>query len=264
METRKNDLKYLLGIIIAPLLLMLTLSYVMGTIMIDVPRTIFEIIPIKLRDIDMFSKIWFKTLLVFLVLFFFYRKGVKGKVFVEGVRGCYPIFVYRIARTMGYRTVSLAHMPIPMQFNVLNIHLFDEYIPRKEDVDVEDINYKVFQQEGSGKELNIVILDTYEELVSDLPNEVREYKTVVIKRDGNASERGKRVHSDKMLDAVRKIKNDNSDIKEFNLFLYINPYSTIKMYKDVFNTLTDGYTLNIYYTDMESHAFISKKETIRC
>lgn len=261
----KKDIYYVIKTIVFPIMGIVFFSCLLGRYLVDIPKTIAETLHLNFADMPVLSTSWLKVAVLCFLFLFVYRFFVtKDRIFADGINGKYPMFVYLVSRILGYKTVSLIHMPVPLQFRLLNSRMYMLYEPKAEDYDEKYIDYIVEEENKENTSmLNIVVLDTYQNEGAILPNAIEKYKTIIIARKDTTLQ-GQRIFSKNLMKEVQNVINANKQIKDYNLLLYTNPYTNIKLYKDVFNTGNDLRRLNLYYADDITHRFCDKKETISC
>lgn len=211
--------------------------------------------------IDKINFISSRILLIFLFYMIFiciYIIKIQNKdkeLIPSTVYGNIPFNIYAFAAvTMRIRTIDLKLKPISLQFMILNnAHLFK--INDNNIIKNEQIEYVKSKNKRSSKIINLVIADTYSFDDIELPNSVRNNITYIIERKDKTSQR-KRYNSKNLIDLVNGIVEENKNgINEYNLFLFTNPETNKLLYNDVFNTVSDGFKLNLYNFNNKTKCF---------
>lgn len=199
-----------------------------------------------------------------IVAIFIAKKVNKDKIFnhLRNVYHDYPYWWYWIcAKILGYNSCNLILVPIHMQYklvlkSVFKIYESGEY-PKKED-DVIDIR----ETKGTSCNtliVNLVIIDTYLIQNSQLPDVVKEFKTIYIQRyngDNNRYQSEKFVNE--INNVVRKL---SSFVKQVNIFSTTNPWHTCQIASNVFTTgdRSNIQRIVVYQQEKDGNRIFGKK-----
>lgn len=229
--------------------------------------TIFDFIKVNVEEIKFFSNSLFKFFTIFIIEYIIYLRFINhlSIIFAENIRGDFPKCVYYLAPFLGYKTVSLVHKNIPIQFYIFQSRLFKEYQLYEESITElsnDQVRYTKDIEAGDTSEINIGIFDTYKGNSAMLPKDITKHITILL-RPEKQGVTAKRIYSDSLIDLLNKILNEYSSTKVYNLFLFTNPICNKKIYENVFNTKNDNYILKIYYFDNIKKIFKNKFIIIR-
>lgn len=168
-----------------------------------------------------------------------FRKRNKEEMFNKG--NAYKDHTYAwywfCAKVLGYSKCNLERVPIYTQFRLVLRDTFDEYdvgeIPAKEDMAIGQCWLNPLN--GSDKEVNLMIADTYPLSSRQLPVSKNTLATVKIYRQ-NQIDRG-HYYTAKLVETVlNTVKNLPADVEQLNIFATTNPKNTYEIVKSVFKS----------------------------
>ena len=206
-------------------------------------------------------------LFLFCATYYRVRKKNKDRVFnhLNNVYHDYPYWWYLFcAKILGYNSCNLILVPIHMQYklvlnSVFNILEPGEY-PKKEDDTISVRETKGTSYNSSV--VNLVFIDTYLIQSSQLPDVVKEFKTIYIQRyngDNNRYQSEKFVNE--INNVVRKLP---SSVEQVNIFSTTNPWHTYQIASNVFTTgdRNNIQRIVVYQQEKDGNRIFGKKGKI--
>lgn len=188
------------------------------------------------------------------------RDKNKNEVFLNGnIYGNIPYFLYKLAKIFGYKKIDLKLIPIPLIFRIVindDFEIIDSY-KNKESTSINvKSDYSKFNNVRDSKECNLVIADTYEIDLKQIPRNKRSYNTIIINRD-RKNDVIERIYSEEFVlevgRAINRIKNKNLKI---NLYMTTNIWNTQKIICDYFKVAgRDKYKIEVFQQNLEKNMF---------
>ena len=207
------------------------------------------------------------SIALFIVAFWMVRRINKGKAFnhLKNVYHDYPHWWYWIcAKVLGYNSCNLILVPIHMQYKLVLNSVFKIYepgeYPKKEDDEIV-----IRETKGTScntSVVNLVFIDTYLIQSSQLPDVVKEFKTIYIQRyngDNNRYQSEKFVNE--INNVVRKLP---SSVEQVNIFSTTNPWHTYQIASNVFTTgdRNNIQRIVVYQQEKDGNRIFGKKGKI--
>lgn len=187
---------------------------------------------------------------VFYVIFFWYvmnKIRIRNKTYIlNGANGTshrhihsYPEY-WLAYHLLGVQQCQLTYVPIPMQFKIILLLPFSQYLYKDgvQDINKENRSLVVIKRIGEmnddNNEMNLVLSDTYPiDLEKQLPK-AAERKTLSISRFSNDFTR---VHSRKFVASVlNEVKRLPPTVKVLHVYATLNPWNTYEIVTEVFKT----------------------------
>lgn len=200
-----------------------------------VTRAIKGGVSVNLQEYMYFTsgKIIASCALVLIVLFFFLRKSNCKYVFNESGNNYYNYsygWYWFCSKILGYKNCNLKRVPISMQFKLLIRQTFCLYSYGKEEdyIIINDEKIIITTQSGNEDTVNLVLIDSYPILDEYLPGTIKEFKTIIIKRDNTGD--GNRYISQEFCSETQRIVYQlvQSGCKTINVFPTTNaPHNII-------------------------------------
>lgn len=163
------------------------------------------------------------TLFVFSIL----KRINKDKTFNIG-NGYfdYPMTYFFLAsRILGYGKLTLVRVPLYLQFKLLFKDIFDCVDSDTHSEENDEPKVLTRNSETEGNEINLILSDTYQIHLEDLPFGKRWFPTVLIERTTGFS--GVRTYNQKFADVVREQTNKyRLQYKRVNIFATTNTQHT--------------------------------------
>lgn len=165
------------------------------------------------------------------------------------------------SKVLGYGTCDLIRVPIPTQFKLLLSDTFDNYCtgpddyyqtPEDDDAICEQLVPKGIEGVTSDA-VNLIIADTYPISIDQIPECVRAYKTLYIKRTGT-TEKSVRYYSPELVKRVTEAVRGLPNGTQLNLFATTNPKNTQDIACKVFKlgSRTNISELNVYRQEYDA------------
>ena len=161
----------------------------------------------------------------------------------------YPYFWYWIsAKILGINKCNLILVPIKMQFKLIINDTFLEYPFDGNDCPVieneVDPSVSKWNTNESGREINLILEDTYQIALNQLPREKKNLFTIKVSRYSN--EYTGRHYSVKFVDAAYKVVKDLTTGVTVNIYATTNPQNTYYLAKRVFTQGSRGEITHLY------------------
>lgn len=239
-ETRVKDdrdtKKYIRSKILWPFIVFIIINIVIITFIIleYISGFIFKTPYLEIATINMptiIVQIIAAGVLMLFIHCMFKRKLKDEILFASDAYGTYYLCWYLIAKFIGYRKISLNSVPYKIHLLVLRYNLFEPIFDQKEAVNLEkEVDYNVVFIDGTKREINIIVSDTYEIEKQYIPNKYLEFQTYKITR---TKETGIRYYAPSFIDEVGKVLNANKDSNiKMNLFMTTSIPNTRYLFKE--------------------------------
>jgi hypothetical protein len=243
------------------LLLLFILVLVSIILPVDIKTCILKLFTengLRYNDIDLKLRILIAIgfpaifLVVLGIVFYLIHKSNKEKVLNSGkFYHKHLYFSYWICnKILGYKRCNLKGVPIYLQFKMILNDLFTDFIYEEgiHKCDTKE-NIQVFNQiddcsavNSNGKTsqyatrvINLLLIDTYNILNTQIPDSVKDYPFISISRFKENDKT--RYQSEEYIKTITTIvRGLPSCIKEINVFGTLNPYHVYHIVKEVFNT----------------------------
>lgn len=179
-----------------------------------------EIINSIIENKRLISVICGVVLAIFILMWL--KKANKDKLFnTRNKYNEYPLWIYWVAsKILGYGKVSLVRVPIYLQYKILLKDVFPEIIV---DNDVEEKGRSTVviekNMEFPSNELNLVLVDTYEIIDSQIPSNKAHLPTIYIK-SGNETDSNRSLN----LEFIKEIRKKTND--HYRAYNQLNVFST--------------------------------------
>ena len=160
---------------------------------------------------------------------------------------CYAWY-WLCAKILGIKSCNLVLVPIHMQFKLVIRATFPEYpldeteypvVENESESKVSEIN-----QEGSTREINFVLEDTYAIETLQIPKSKQVYRTIKISR--NCGPDSSRHFSQKYIEAIIKCIRDLKGQVTVNVYATTNPMNTKHIAKRAFGLGERGNVKHLY------------------
>lgn len=221
-------------------------------LILDVPQRFFDLL--KQSNVQVSSLEWYWQILlhlgnwaiIILVLFFIYRsirKHNKKDVLKQNIPNTivwhtYPGYLF-CRYILNYQTVSLARVPIPVQFELVWKNLFKKYECMEnvtEKTDSDNISVETLQSEPYTSTVNLILADTYplDDWKAKIPATATTFTTIIINRNG---ERGVRYYSKEYVSRIATtVHGLPATVTDINIFATINAAHVYHIVNEVFKT----------------------------
>lgn len=176
--------------------------------------------------------------ILFGVIFIALRKYNKNRIFLSGnIYGTSNYFIYKVAKILGFKKISLIRKPYYIMFKILMNDDFEIVELNKENENLcTDISIRIdeskFHNINNLRECNLIISDTYKINLDQIPETKRNIDTIIVERIGYE---GTRISSEELINKVReeviKINNTGANI---NLYMTTSVYNTYKIITSCF------------------------------
>lgn len=203
----------------------------LGDISIDISKIVTYVLPILL----------FTGVLIFI------QRLNKDKEFLSGeAYGDYPWFIYIIAYWLGYRKIRLSRKPYYIIYLLLKKKKF---MIIDETDEICNLEFELLEDEKDGQEyVNLIIADTYQINMDQIPISVKKYKTIFVKRKES---NGVRFYNKPLCEKVgimlTKLRNDG---KIINLFMTTSISNTREIFEEyLIITSRERFRFNLYQQD---------------
>ncbi len=171
------------------------------------------------------------------------------------------------AKILGIKKCSLILVPIYMQFRLVIRSTFEDYPLDQSDYPVidDETNIKTTKLNWSRNpsEINMILEDTYQIDIKQIPDEKSNLPTIKISRnDGSSTVRH---YSRKFIDRVNDETRGLSNGVRVNVYATTNPMNTYNIAKQVFKIANRGNLAELYVYQQEStesRLFVSKGKKI--
>ena len=238
IENMKETKKYLIRSIFIPLILIIVTPLILTVVLFRTGLLKkINLDGILIFNYDIIPNI-ILYILVYCILGFFifllHKKSVSELEFLKGdLYGDISWEWYFIAYLLGYRKISLTRKPYKIIYILVSSKLF---IIKENKSDDKDVIVEISTTTINAKkddEINLVISDTYDIKMEQLPKRLWDCKTIIINR---VSKDGSRKYSSNLVEKAGEIINDlKEDKKKINLFLTTNVYNTMEIFDNYFN-----------------------------
>lgn len=170
-------------------------------------------------------------ILLFVIALFQVRKANKGCLFNKGDEyKNYPYIWYWIcAKILGYSECNLILVPINMQLKLVIRDTFEKYYCGKYQIKEKDvISVNRFNYSNQLDEVNLMISDTYELDINQIPTLKFGKPTILISRD-NASDHNRYDSPQLVQSVVNEVRNLPDSVKYLNVYTTTNPLNTMNI-----------------------------------
>lgn len=205
---------------------------------------------------------------LFFILLKFIRKLNNDVELLKGnIYGTDKYLFYKIAKLLGFKKIDLKMKPYFIIFKViLNddfdiINLEKENKAKSDKIKIEVDNSKFDNIKNNLRECNLIISDTYDIEINQLPLDKQEISTIEVRR---INEKNIRISSDELVDQVRKsvIKIKETGAK-INLFMTTSTYNTYQIVNSCFKVGNrDLYDVEIFQQNTKTKKFNPKGKVI--
>ena len=196
------------------------------------------------------------ALIVSICILLYFRKNNKECCMNE--KNYYHNYWYAwywfCSNILGIKKCNLIRVPIFLQFKLVSNKTFDEFIfddndfPKVENE--RESETLIFNKDKKGKEINLILEDTYKLNVSQLPLEKKNLYTIKISRNFNNDV--SRHFSLKFIDSISKAVVNLKDVERVNIFATTNPKNTYYIANKVFLLGDRGNISHLYVYQQES------------
>lgn len=183
---------------------------------------------------------WPLTLAVLIIVTMRIRRCNKGIILNpnNNIYHNHSFVGYCVCRyLLGYTICSLKLVPIPMQFKLVVNGIFPKFIVDKgihSDLENEKVRIRKPENQKYTIKINMIISDTYQVRLDQLPCSVNAYTNVEIDR---SSADHTRYNSEKLVSAViSTVRNLPETVSEINVFATTNPANTYNIANEAFAT----------------------------
>lgn len=176
----------------------------------------------------------------------------------------YPFFFYMLAGFLGYKKCILVGTPIHLQIRVVMHQLFESY-PTQQELETEkdtSVNVNMKNEYSSKMKVNLLVADTYDISMEQLPTDCRNLYTIIIEQTAGF---GVHVCRPKLIEKVSEIVSKLPDGCELNYFATTNPRNQEQITRQVFMKFGRGNIgiFNVYQQDLKDPRMFERKVTIK-
>lgn len=168
-------------------------------------------------------------------IFYFAPKVMKNKVFrLSKVPKMNIIILYYLPFLYGYRSFDMAFVPHVVQ---ARLYRLKGYEFKYDSIYDANFTYEIIQEKKGTALLNIIISDTFEVHISQLPEVLQKHDNIIIKRNEPTYERA---YSKNLVPIFKDYLMDNINIySEINIIFATNPKVVHKIVDQIIDGRTD-------------------------